>query len=134
MSYLGIDYGAKKIGVAKSDSEGQLALPLIVIRYENLKDVAAQLGTICKQENIQTIVVGAPITTRQLDSSTANQQLNEAKSFATWLESELKISVILEDERFSTQAAGTLRQGMRGDDDATAAMLILQSYLDRQNR
>jgi hypothetical protein len=27
-----------------------------------------------------------------------------------------------------------LRQGMRGDDDATAAMLILQSYLDRQNR
>ena len=56
MRYLGIDYGAKKVGVAVSDESGEFSYPLKVL--ENSKDLIYDISYICKENNIGDIVVG----------------------------------------------------------------------------
>ena len=140
MSILGIDYGAKKIGLAISDEENRLALPLEILANTNKKEVLAKLLQICRDHNITKIVIGVPISLaaekrqtfwRQKDLD--NRQMKEVLAFVDWLRSALEIPIEVEDERLSTKMANGLRKEMvrKGADDAVAAMLILQTYLDK---
>jgi len=140
MPILGIDYGAKKIGLAKSDDKNRMALPLEILLNTGQDEVLARLKSICQEEQIERIVVGVPISLhpekretfwRQKDLQ--NGQMKEVLSFVKWLESEFDIPIEVEDERLSTKMANGLRKDLvqKGPDDAVAAMLILQTYLDR---
>ena len=141
MSILAIDYGAKKIGLAKSDQGHTMALPLQVIRSKDKDDLLSQLSQVCQEHEIAQIIVGVPVSLsggprqenllRQVDL--ANKHMQEVLDFVEWLKSNLHLPVAVEDERLSTKMANTLMKGeAKGqDDDAVAAMLILQNYLDR---
>jgi len=140
MSILGIDYGAKKIGLAKSDEQNKFALPLEIIRSDDRTEILNRLRTVCERENIESIVIGVPISLkaenrdefgRQLDLQ--NKQMQTVLNFVEWLKLNLGLPVEIEDERLTSKLAGAMLKGKmkKMPDDAVAAMLILQGYLDR---
>ncbi|MDX9893149.1 MAG: Holliday junction resolvase RuvX [Patescibacteria group bacterium] len=140
MAILGIDYGAKKIGLAKSDQLKSFALPLKVLANTGREKVLLELKKICQENEIEAIVVGVPVSFQNGDKKTfwrqkdlQNQQMKEVLAFITWLKDNIDLPVEVEDERLSTKLANGLRRDLvkKGPDDAVAAMLILQTYLDQ---
>ena len=120
--YLGIDWGEKRIGLALGDSETNIAMP-----YKTVKNID-EIRKIIKQENIETIVIGKPL-------SIANSQFpisREFNKFITDFKKYIKIPIKLFDERLSSKAADKLTGGKKAKAgrDELAAMIILQSYLD----
>ena len=131
MTILGIDYGAKKIGLALSDQRERMAMPLQIIPNTNLAAAVQLIQSICQSEQIGKIVVGLPVSLQQNDSTTASIQV--VQTFLDKLHQVIQLPIETIDERLSTAEAKKLLVGQGGgDDDAVAAMLILQTYLDRQ--
>ncbi len=122
MRYLGIDYGEKRIGLALSDPEGRLAFPHDTVR--NLADVVAA----AKREGVGTIVVGLPIS---LGGGESNQA-EEIRQFAVELSSAVELPIVFENEIFTSKIAEKMSPSVKAD--ASAAALILQSYLDKQDK
>lgn len=142
MSILGIDYGAKKIGLAKSDDEQRLALPLEILANTGRQNVLTRLKEICQEYNIDRIVIGVPISLQSGKQKTfwwqkdlQNKQMKEVLEFISWLKDNIDLPIEIEDERLTTKMANGLRKDLvkKGPDDAVAAMLILQTYLDKKN-
>ena len=110
--YLGLVWGEKKIGLALGSSETGLALPhKIVNNIEYIKEL-------CHDDGVEIIVVG-----KLRDK---NEKFDKFIDFLNTLD----IKVELADERLTTKMAGKLNRGLRGQDDAVAAQLILQGFLD----
>lgn len=127
---LGLDIGDKRIGVALSDPQGILASPLTIIdRRDDLTDVEAII-TIIDQNQVGQIIVGLPLS---MDGSISNQA-EKVKAFTRQLSNHTEVPIKFRDERLSTVSAKRLMQTVRKTkktrDDAVAAALILQSYLD----
>lgn len=139
MTILAIDYGAKKIGLAKSDTEQSMALPLDIIPHTSKQEVLEKINNICQENSIEKIVVGVPVSLSNgkkdfiREIGLENKQMKEVLGFIDWLKQNIHLPIEMEDERLSTKLASNMMKGeMKGeDDDAVAAMLILQSYLDR---
>jgi len=135
MRSLGLDVGDKRIGVALSDPDGILASPLTAInRKEESLDIKA-ITDIVDQQGVSFIVVGLP---RSLDGS-LGWQVSKVKDFVRKLSQHIRVPVYYRDERLTTVMARRLkrisgRKGGRGkkSDDAQAAALILQNYLDEE--
>jgi putative Holliday junction resolvase len=140
MRALGIDVGAKRIGLALSDATATLATPWQVIASEGSieRDVErlAAIVTALKAEDdgLATIVVGLPL---RLDG-TPNEQTARARELAARLETVTGLQIVLQDERLTSREAEQ-RLALRQTDwrkrkeriDAAAAAVILQDYLDR---
>lgn len=141
MGILGLDYGAKKIGVAKSDEQNRFALPLEIIKNSGKKETLKQLKEICAREEIDKIVVGIPVSLQAKNKDSlfhlkdlGNKQMREVLAFIDWLRKNIDLPVEIEDERLTSKLANSLGKGLikKGSaDDAVAAMLILQGYLDK---
>ncbi|KKQ73825.1 MAG: Holliday junction resolvase YqgF, partial [Candidatus Woesebacteria bacterium GW2011_GWB1_38_5] len=99
MKYLGIDYGRKKIGLAVSD--GVIAEPLRILRYEDIRILREKLGKIISEFGIQKIVIGI----------SEGEMGRESKEFGRVLEEKIKTPVIYQDESLSTQTAQELSIG-----------------------
>jgi putative Holliday junction resolvase len=130
---LGLDLGQSRIGVAISDPDRRVAVPLGTVRTGAPEDVKA-IAAMVKEQGIGAIVVGQPLSL----SGRKGEAADHAEKFAQALRDFLKLPVFLQDERLTTVEAD--RQladaGLRGRDrrrvvDQTAATLILQAYLDR---
>lgn len=118
MKYLGIDVGTKNVGIAISDDGGTVAFPHKEVIWE---ECIPFIKKIIKDKGIDTVVIGESL---DLDGN-ENDVMKEVKK----LKNSLKriIPVEMYPEQFSTQAARQLGKG----DDAQAATIILQSYLDK---
>lgn len=114
--YLGIDWGEKKIGLALGSSETGLALARGIV--ENNIRGFNYIKSVCRDEEIDVVVIG--------------KLRDENKRFDKFLDflKILKVKVELADERMSTKMAGKLNENLRGQDDAVAAALILQDWMD----
>lgn len=133
VSIVGIDFGARRIGVAVSES-GFLATPLRVVRNEG--DAVATLARIGEEVGAETFVVG--IARRAHRSEPGERRFRE---FAERLRQRTCKEVVLWDEALSTvEAAERLRDAGRSrreaerDIDMHAAAVILQAFLDAQSR
>ena len=137
MKKLGIDLGDKWIGMAISDGLAITCRPYKTTTKENLEtDLIATL----KEESIDTIVVGLPITSKGTESE-QTQKVRAQKESLEKVTSESvsrPIKWILWDERLSTKRASTTlkktskKQAKKNpqQDHAIAAAFILQSFLD----
>ena len=124
MRIMGLDYGAKTVGVAISDEMLLTAQPIETIRRERpakLRQTLARIESLMKDYDIDKVVIGLP---KKLN--------NERRS---------GLEVIYQDERLTTvQADNVLAEGgVRKENrkqyiDKMAASLILQSYLDGLER
>ncbi len=131
---LGLDVGDKRIGVALSDPEGILASPFTIInRQDESLDIEAIAGII-SQHQVKQVIVGLP---RSMDGS-LGKQAEKVKAFTEKLSSRIHLPVEFRDERLTTILAKYLiretgrRAKRKVQDDAIAAALILQSYLDEE--
>ena len=123
--------------MALSDSGGILASPFTIInRGDERQDIEA-ITNIIRQQQVQQIVVGLP---RSMNGS-MGQQAEKVNSFVRRLCSCTKVPVEFRDERLTTvsakrlmQAANTRKTRRRDRDDAVAAALILQGYLDESQK
>ncbi len=130
---LGLDLGQSRIGVAISDPDRRVAVALGTIRTGAPEDVKA-IAALVKEHGVTEVVVGHPISL----SGEAGEAADHAERFADALRGFLGISVVLHDERLSTveasrglSGAGVDRRRRRDVIDQAAAVVILQSYLDR---
>jgi len=136
---LGIDYGARRIGLALSDATATLASPWRLLPRppadaETLRVVIAEINALAKDDDgLEAVIVGWP---RRLDGS-PNDQTAIVEAFARALGGQIAVPVILQDERLSSREAES-RLARREPDwrkrklrlDAAAAAVILQDYLD----
>jgi len=141
MALLGVDYGAKKIGLAKGDKASGVATPLKTIANHGQESVRLAIEEICRDENVEQIVVGVPLslhphrrTTFLRQKDLQNQQMREVIGFIEWLRQTFDLPVEIEDERLSTKQANGLTKDLiqQYGDDAVAAMFILQTFLDKE--
>ncbi|MBU0646334.1 Holliday junction resolvase RuvX [Patescibacteria group bacterium] len=129
MRILGIDYGDKKIGLAFGDSEAKVAVPLDVVPNAGDRTIQAFADRV-KAEDLDLIVVGVPLKT---GGHHGPEQLEKTKAFINRLEAAVTIPVVEEDESFTTAESLRLQreEGSEAAEDALAAMLITQAYLNR---
>ena len=125
---LGIDYGAKKIGIALSDESKKLAFPKTV--HPNSWEYFSNfLRNFIVKEDVDEIVVGLPTMLDGGDSDLTP----EAKEFAEKIKNLTRMPVYFENEAFTSSAVENQGAAPHGKSDASAAALILQSFLDRRN-
>jgi len=129
---LGLDLGDARIGVAVSDDDRRLAVPVGTVRTGAPADLRA-IAALVSERGATLVVVGHPL----LLSGDAGERAHHAERFAEALRSFLGVPVVLQDERLSTvQADRSLREaGASGRErkravDRSAAAVILQSFLD----
>ena len=125
MRVLALDYGAARTGVAISDATGTIARPVDVVERAATADGLARLRAIVREEEVELVVVGLPLTLR----GELGVQAQETQAFVEALRAEISVPVETYDERFTT----TLAAGAGGvaDEDARAAAHLLESYLRR---
>jgi putative Holliday junction resolvase len=124
MKYLAIDYGTKRVGIATSDDEGRMAFPFRVI--PNNKKLIEAIAEICRGERIGTIVVGESHNF----SGKPNPIMRSIVPFTEALKKETGLPLEFMNEVYSSQEAARIT-GDNSENDAAAAALVLQSYLDR---
>ena len=140
---LGIDYGARRIGLALSDATATLASPWRLVQRppseaETLRLMIKEITSLIDDDDgLEAVVIGWP---RRLDGSPTDQT-RHVEAFARAIEAQVAIPVVLQDERLSSHEAES-RLAARESDwrkrkaklDAAAAAIILQDYLDHRSR
>lgn len=133
MRILAVDHGEKRIGIALSDATAAIASPLKVIEHISRVIDAAQVADLAAQNDVALIVIGQSFD----EAGNPNPAGRRAGRFADELKNQTSIPIELWDESFSTQDArtarielGVSRKKRAGHQDAFAAVVILQSYLE----
>ena len=127
MKFLGIDFGLKKIGLATGDNVTGMAFPFGMIAGGD--DAVMRVLAVAKNEGANALVVGVPIPNEDFHATT---QLDLTMAFVDALKAVTTLPVSVVDEQFSSAEARRLQKeyGMEQSEDAIAAMIILQAYLD----
>jgi len=135
MIILAIDYGTQRTGVAVCDPMGILASPVGVLRGNSQKKLAREIAGIAKARRAEKIILGLPLRT----DGTRGDKAQACELFAQTLRETTGLPVELWDERFTTVAAhqalhasGKRMKEHKNVVDAVAAVILLQSYLDRK--
>ena len=126
MRYLALDIGDRRIGLAVGDDTHGLSRPLrTLLRRSVVKDLA-ELERIARDEQIDALVIGLPLTLRGEEG----HQAERVRRFATATE-KLGLPVRLYDERHTSTEAE-----IRGasDIDAGAATILLEDFLAQRAR
>jgi putative Holliday junction resolvase len=140
MRLLALDVGDSRIGIAISDPNGQVAVPFKTIQRRFLESDIAEIAGLAAEEEVEALVVGLPLS---LDG-TAGRQAERVQEFASHLQAAVSLPIEFWDERLSTAQAERLLSGRqegqrrarprprkgKAEQDALAAAIILQGYLD----
>lgn len=134
MKIMAIDYGDARTGIAFSDILGMLASPYQVIKESYQPKLVTKLVEIIDKEKPAKVVIGLP---RNMDG-TYGFRCDDCRSLANALKEKVNIDIDFEDERLTTVMAHDIlsSNNVRGQKrknvvDAVSAVMILQSYLDK---
>ncbi len=135
MRALGLDVGARRIGVALSDELGLLAAPLTTVQVRRRREdrALAEIAAIAREKGVEAVVVGLPTSL----NGSEGPQAAIVRDFAARLAPLLDVPIAFGDERYTTAEAERLlldrrlsREERRERIDAAAAAIMLQSFLD----
>ncbi len=132
---MSVDYGDMRTGIALSDIRGILASPLTVIKESYQPKLAKKIVSLAVDNDVKTVVIGLP---RNMDGS-YGYRCDECKSLGEAISNiNAELNICFEDERLTTVMAhnvlsdNNVRGKKRKDTvDAVSAVMILQSYLDK---
>lgn len=140
MRKLGLDVGDKTIGVAVSDELDITAQGVTTIDRVGIRKDAGKVLDYVREYDCDTVVMGLPINLDGSDSV----QTEKVREFRTMLENKMRssgmadVKVEWQDERFTTviaervlMEANMKRKSRKEVVDKQAAIIILQSYMDR---
>ncbi len=137
MRILAIDYGAARIGLALSDESETLASPLSTYASVSMRKDIDHIAALAKEKNAGRIVLGLPVN---MDGS-EGERAQKTRSFGTVLARVSGLEVVYKDERLTTVSAertliecNVRREKRKQVIDTLSAQIILQSYLDAQQR
>ncbi|MBX4198805.1 RuvX/YqgF family protein [Candidatus Parcubacteria bacterium] len=122
MRLMGIDYGSKKVGVASTDSRGEFALPRAVLPNDH--HLVSEVVKMCEAEGVERVILG--------ESKDFKGEPNDIQAEIAVFKQALEdhgIEVVLHPEMLTSLEAKQL-QGENAMLDASAAALILKSYID----
>ena len=147
MRYLGIDYGAKRIGIALSDEKGKMAFAYGVIANQGTKKALTEIKKICAENSVGKIVLGKSLNYK----GEPNPIMEEIELFKIALEKETGLPIDYQNETLTSAEARRPLEGLRKRPavlskrkspekekkarmkiDASAAALILMSFLDKK--
>ncbi|WP_119697903.1 Holliday junction resolvase RuvX [Microbacterium halotolerans] len=130
---IGIDPGKARVGVARVDPDGMLAVPVETVPRDE-RAIARVLDIAAEYEPIE-FVVGLPLNLRGDDTPSTQ----DARDFAAELAARGEVPVRLVDERLSTVTAhqalrqsGRSQKGSRKVVDQVAAVVLLQHAVDSE--
>lgn len=134
--YLAIDYGDRRVGLAISDFDKEMAFPREVITYENQAELVRRLADFCESESVSRVIVGLPI---EMDGS-MGEQFQKTQQFGALLKDVISpIPVEYFDERLTSKQAKRMlhKQGFKerdhkGQTDMISAQLILEAYMAKE--
>lgn len=136
MRIMGLDYGAKTVGVAISDAMLMTAQPLETVKRERsnkLRQTLARIEQLIDEYEVDKIVLGFP---KKLNNEEGDR-CERTKEFGDMIERRTGLEIIYWDERLTTVAAdavldegGVRKENRKEFIDKIAASLILQGYLD----
>ena len=136
MRVLGVDFGTKRIGLAVSDERGEFAFPAGTLASRGKKKDLAALKAMIVEREVGSAVVGLPV---HMDGR-RGPEAEKALAFAQALSETAGIPVATMDERWTSQEAERLIQGVpkkrrrnlreAGAIDEMAASIILRTYLE----
>lgn len=132
---MGIDYGTKRVGIALSDEGRGFAFPKCVLDSSEKAQLITEVATLIADENVDLVVIGESVDYDGIENSV----MEEARAFAEALAKQAKIDIVFENEILTSVQARrqfeskekTRKQKNTDPVDASAAALILQSYLDK---
>lgn len=135
---LGLDLGARRIGLAVSDEAARIAFPAGHLERRGLEKDLEALAAVARERAVTRIVVGLPVRLDGRDGAGAEA----ARRFAKALAERTALPVDLEDERLTTAEAeralrgapARRRRDRKGVVDAMAAALLLRSHLEHMGR
>lgn len=137
---IGLDFGSKTVGVALSDELLIMAHPYTTIfreRENKLRQTIAEIRKIIEDNHVNKIVLGLPI---HADGS-FGERANKTLEFKSILEKKIGLDVVLVDEGLSTvesdevlSTCGIPASMRKKHIDSVAAAVILQEYLENQDR
>lgn len=137
VSALGLDLGAKRIGVAGCDRMGLIATGLTTLKRTNFESMLRPLRALIESREVEVLVVGLPYT---LDGE-IGAQAKKIQKLARRLSKALELPVEFVDERLTSFAAEQMMieaqvapSRNKAAVDRKAAAIILQQWLDDRAR
>ena len=128
MNILAVDHGSKRIGLAWVDTKLGVVLPFGLIEKNTLPQKIKELSEIIAKERLNKIVVGFPVDRNGKE----NANTERVKKFVFELQKKTELPIEYFDERFSSQAADAMGEGVSRDEKA--AMILLEGYLQRNRK
>lgn len=137
---MGLDFGAKTVGVALTDATGTIVSPLETIQREKegkLRPTLRRIAELVREQNVDEIVLGYPLN---MDDS-RGERAEKTEAFEAVLakrlsDEGLSVQIRLWDERLSTveadeilEESGVAKAERKQYIDKIAAALILEDYL-----
>ncbi len=133
---LAIDFGTKRIGIAISDINAEIAQPLTVLKREGNKKDVEKIANIVREYNVSIIVVGIPYG----NDNSITKMGEKAQMFGQLLASSINVEVVFIDETMTSFIAeealilgGVRREKRKNVIDKIAASIILHDFLQRKD-
>jgi putative Holliday junction resolvase len=128
-TFLALDVGEKRIGVAVGDSGVRIAVPFDTIEVDG--NEIQRIAQLVVSEKADTVVVGYP----RNQSGEPTAQTAYVENFAKQL-TDIAPDLVFQDESLTSVLAeqrlkGYGRPYSKGDIDAQAAAILLQDYLEQ---
>ncbi|MEZ4103024.1 MAG: RuvX/YqgF family protein [Candidatus Paceibacterota bacterium] len=131
MKTLGIDYGRKRIGLAISDENQKIAFPYSVVQNkENLVNIIKELS---KKEGFEKIALGDPGENTIREEVILFMEILKKEGFQVFLEKEFMTSLHTDMFVNTKPIARKTAKKREEKKDQSAAALILQRFLDKNN-
>jgi putative holliday junction resolvase len=129
---LGVDLGARRIGLALTDPERVFASPLVTIPFFSERRTAERLADLCRQHGAERVVVGLPVR----DDGSEGENCARSRRIVERLVG-LGVPAETWDESWSTRDAADALEGAGGGRasgrrriDQVAAALVLRDWLE----
>lgn len=129
---LGIDLGARRVGVALTDPLRTFGSPLATVTFSSERDLIERIAVLCAERDVDLVVIGMPYEPegRESEGCARSRRIQE-KLIARG------IKAVLHDETWTSRDAaaalresGKTRRNAKGAVDRIAASLILKDYLE----
>lgn len=130
-TYMCLDVGEKRIGVATASSLSRIAQPHSTLAHD--QDTFATIDKIVTEMHVSRLIVGLPRNMHGEDTA----QTQYIRNFTDTLQHHIRnVNIEFQDEAQTSQKARTELHARKkpyekGDIDAVAATYILQDYLDQ---
>ncbi len=141
MKYIGLDYGAKTVGVALTEATGTIPHGVEIVRRDSekrLRRTCARIEEIIIAEQVDEIVIGLPLNM----DGTEGDRTEKARAFGEMVARRTGLPVHFMDERLSTVEAYEImddtevydRKDRKARVDSIAAAIILQDFLNEKKQ